>query len=138
PNFSAGSRRTPRSAARVVKRIAAGVPVPSPRVKVRPPALVTRRFPVRTNLPNISRSNRSIGRLLRARPFLPLRAPFSGYRHRPEPRLWSVVSAPLARIKTKPLDRRNAFGLIGQGHGALCCRPRPYPLLAKNCQQKSG
>src|SRR5215831_10911994 len=76
PNFSAGSRRTPRWAARVVKRIAAGVPVPSPRVKVDPPAVVTRRFPVRTNLPNISRSNQSIGRFLHARPSPPYAADF--------------------------------------------------------------
>src|SRR5712692_6978681 len=55
--------RTPRSAARVVKRIATGVPVPSPRLKVVPPAVVTRRFPTRTNLSNAARSNRSIGRL---------------------------------------------------------------------------
>ena len=41
----------PRSATRVVKRIAAGVPVPSPKVKLEPPAVVTRRFPARINLP---------------------------------------------------------------------------------------
>jgi hypothetical protein len=45
PNFNGGSRRTRRCAARVVKRIAAGVPVPSPKVKVDPAAVVTRRFP---------------------------------------------------------------------------------------------
>src|SRR5262249_8839016 len=98
PNFSAGSRRTPRWAARVMKRIAAGVPVPSPRVKVDPPAVVTRRFPVRTNLPNISRSNQSIGRFLHARPSPPYAA---GFRH--------GVGRERSARQPCPLDRALAF-----------------------------
>jgi hypothetical protein len=63
-DFNAGSSRTPRSAARVVKRMAARDPVPSPKLKVEPPAVVTRRFPPRIKLLNTARSNRSIGGLL--------------------------------------------------------------------------
>src|SRR5437016_4851930 len=54
----------PRSADRVVKRIAAGLPQPSPKVNVDPPTVVTRRFPARIKFSNAHRSNRSIGRLL--------------------------------------------------------------------------
>src|SRR4029450_5406640 len=81
PNFNAGSRRTPLWAARVVKRMAAeDVPVLSPKVKVDPPAVVTRRFPARINLANISRTNQSIGRLLpRRSPKGESRSPRSGH-----------------------------------------------------------
>jgi hypothetical protein len=54
----------PRSTAGVAKRIATGLPLPSPNLNVDPLAVVTRRFPLRTSLSNTTRSNRSIGRLL--------------------------------------------------------------------------
>src|SRR5262249_14292055 len=57
----------PRSTAWVAKRIATGLPLPSPTLNVDPLAVVTRRFPLRTSLSSASRSNRSIGRLLTRR-----------------------------------------------------------------------
>src|SRR5262249_988480 len=56
--------RMARWAAALVKRIAAGRPVPSPKVKADPRAGVTRRGPVAISFPNAARGNRSIGRIL--------------------------------------------------------------------------
>src|SRR5262249_33040996 len=53
-----------RSTAGVAKRIATGLPLPSPTLNVDPLAVVTRRSPLRTSLSSTTRSNRSIGRLL--------------------------------------------------------------------------
>ena len=53
---------TPRWAAGVMKRIATGRPVPSPKVKTRPRAVVIRRVPRRTNRLSNKSSSRSIGR----------------------------------------------------------------------------
>ena len=53
---------TPRWAADVMKRIATGRPVPSPKEKTEPPAVVIRRVPRRTNRLSNKSSSRSIGR----------------------------------------------------------------------------
>src|SRR5438094_2558913 len=53
------------SAAWLANRMATGVPVPSPQLKVDPVAVVTWRVPVRISLWHTARSNRSIGLLHR-------------------------------------------------------------------------
>jgi hypothetical protein len=98
--------RTPRSAARLAKRIATGFPEPSPKVKVDPPAVVTRRFPTGISLSNAHRSNRSIGRLL----------PHQALNHAmPSTQLTSTgverFLAALGRIRTKSLRHSNAHDL---------------------------
>src|SRR6266852_9504503 len=55
--------RMSRSAARVLKRTATGVPVPSPKTNVVPRAVVTRKFPRRIIDPNANCNNRSMGDL---------------------------------------------------------------------------
>src|ERR1700687_3004481 len=96
--------RTPRSAAREVKRIATGLPVPSPKAKVDPPAVVTRRFPARINPSNAHRSNRSIGRLLphqALNPAMPsTQLPSTGVEHK-------LVPSGTRAIKTKSFRRGN-------------------------------
>ncbi len=62
PNLSSGSSKIPSSAARVAKRTATGVPVPSPNVYVAPREVVTVKVPRWINRPSKNRSNRSIGR----------------------------------------------------------------------------
>src|SRR5690349_16033317 len=51
------------SAWRLAKRIATGFPIPSPKVKVVPREVVTRKLPRRIKWLSKTRSNRSIGRL---------------------------------------------------------------------------
>src|SRR5262245_30532008 len=107
----------PSCAAREVNRIATGDPVLSPKVKIEPPTVVTRRFPVRINFPSAARSNRSIGRLHRhaqdtigVQPALPQDLGRGSARPRARPDLG---------IKTKSASRGNGAELrIEPGPGS--------------------
>src|SRR5262245_18762868 len=106
-----------RSAAGVVKRIAAGRPLPSPKVKTDPRVLVTRRVPVRISPANAARSNRSIGRIPPATVVLATPAtqlPLTGVgTHGSGCGPSRSAALPAARIKTKSLRDGNAVELPG-------------------------
>jgi hypothetical protein len=97
------------SAARLAKRIATGVPEPSPQLKVDPAAVVTRRSPVRNSVWQTTRSNRSTGRLHRVTWFFARGAHDLPAGAAVKPRPWSIANLRNPRIKTKSLGRRNAL-----------------------------
>src|SRR5262249_36978057 len=123
-----------------MKRIAAGGPVPSPKAKLEPAAVLTRRFPVRINRPNAARSNRSIGRLLPRRPASPVPQQASAVVgcQQVAPRS-DRDRLPLSdtRIKTKSLGRGNGLSCKRLGGEIEASGPgRSHPLFAQNSKQK--
>src|SRR5205809_7240794 len=110
------------SAAWLANRMATGVPVPSPQLKVDPVAVVTWRVPVRISLWHTARSNRSIGLLHRLNMVSRARDALGTWRRRCEPSACRSLVLPMGELEqTLP---NAATRLHCRRHARKGCRPR--------------